>query len=93
MIEAYSGASNLGEFQKFDRPYQKEMMYTIHEYGVGPRQISRLTGITYSIVQKATSWSEGPVPLTTQVVRDTTPEEDEYLTYLDPGEFEPYPDY
>lgn len=97
MIEAYSGARNLSEFQKFDRPYQKNIMYTIHEYGVGPRQISRLTGVTYSVVQKLTEVKgTGPVGHrypNQQFVRETDSEEEEYLSYLDSGEFERYPEY
>lgn len=34
---------------------QKHILYLIHEYGIGPRTLSRLTGVPYAIVQRATS--------------------------------------
>ena len=55
IIERHSGATNASQFQAMDRPRQKHCLYLAHEDGVGPRMLSRLTGVTYSIVQKATS--------------------------------------
>lgn len=74
-----------------------DVMYTIHESGVGPRQISRLTGITYSVVQKATNSINERTYYeqlhSEQMVCDSDPETEEYLTYLDPGSFQKYPEY
>lgn len=97
MIQAECSATNASEFQQLSRPYQKHVMYTIHESGVGPRQISRLTGITYSVVQKATNSINERTYYeqlhSEQMVRDSDPETEEYLTYLDPGSFQKYPEY
>ena len=43
------------EFQQLPRPQQKHYLWEAHEKGIGPRALSRLTGVAYSIVQRATS--------------------------------------
>lgn len=55
LIQEYSGARNSSEFQDLPRPQQKHYLYQLHDLGIGPRALSRLTGVSYSIVQRATS--------------------------------------
>lgn len=92
-ITEYCGSTNSAEFQALKRPYQKHIMYYLHEQGVGARTIARLTGVTYSIVQKATNaenewrYYQGPQ------VQDGNPEDEEYLSYLDTDAFSISPDW
>ena len=55
LITQESGTTNPTQFQALPRPQQKHILYIIHEYGIGPRTLSRLTGVPYAIVQRATS--------------------------------------
>ena len=48
MIQAECSATNASEFQQLSRPYQKHVMYTIHESGVGPRQSSKQINNIYA---------------------------------------------
>ena len=57
--------------------------------GIGPRTLSRLTGVPYSIVQRATSGTF----LYGGIVREPFPDDDEYETYLDSTEYEKSPEY
>lgn len=49
-IQNLCGVTNATQFQAIPRPQQKHILYTIHEYGIGPRTLSRLTGVSYSVV-------------------------------------------
>lgn len=53
LIKQISGVSNLSDFQSLDRPIQKHYLYEAHSFGVGIRTLSRLTGISYTIVRNA----------------------------------------
>jgi len=55
ILTSLCGATTLSEFQAMERPRQKHYLWEAHEMGVGPRVLSRLTGVPYSIVQRATS--------------------------------------
>ncbi len=92
LLESLSGATNATQFQALPRPEQKHYLYEAHEAGVGPRTLSRLTGVPYSIVQRATSGKtvnqEPPA-----IVSEPDPWDELYETYLDEGDFEQYPEY
>lgn len=64
----------------------------VHEQGVGPRTLSRLTGVPYSVVQRATS-KANEQKLQTGVVCEDSPLDELYYSYCDDGEFEKYPEY
>ncbi|WP_228114541.1 hypothetical protein [Segatella copri] len=64
----------------------------VHEQGVGPRTLSRLTGVPYSVVQRATS-KANEQKLQTGVVSEYSPLDELYYSYCDDGEFEKYPEY
>ena len=71
------------------RPLQKQYLFSAHEEGIGPRILSRLTGVLYSIVQRATSGtfrSNG-------MVCEPLPNDEELETYIDCAEYEKYPEY
>ena len=87
-----SGATNATEFQALERPKQKHYLYMVHEQGVGPRTLSRLTGVPYSVVQRATS-KANEQKLQTGVVSEDSPLDELYYSYCDDGEFEKYPEY
>lgn len=92
-IADYCGSTNSSEFQSLSRPYQKHIMYYLHEQGVGARTISRLTGVTYSIVQKATNAENEWRYYQGNQVQDTNEMDEEYLSYLDSGSFSLSPDW
>lgn len=83
---------NATEFQALERPKQKHYLYMVHEQGVGPRTLSRLTGVPYSVVQRATS-KANEQKLQTGVVSEDSPLDELYYSYCDDGEFEKYPEY
>ena len=87
-----SGTSTLSEFQKLPRPFQKHCLWEAHECGVGPRTLSRLTGVAYSIVQRATS-KANEVESRSNIISEPSLADEEYYTYIDAGSFEQYPDY
>ena len=60
--------------------------------GIGPRTLSRLTDVPYSIVQRATS-AENEKRLQSGMVCESTSEDEEWYSYCSPDEFEPYPEY
>lgn len=100
LLKKYSGTSNASEFQRLPRPLQKHYLYMLHEEGIGPRILSRLTGVTYSVVQKATSASnekfiqEQYLKLhSSSMVCDSNEDDDEWMSYFSPDEFERYPEY
>lgn len=94
IIEGLCGAKNTEEFQQMSRPKQKQTLFSAHEEGIGPRVLSRLTGVPYSIVQRATSNTDQVFLLRQRgMVHDADPEEEEYQSYLEAGEWEEYPEY
>ena len=89
LLSSLCGASNATQFQALPRPLQKQYLFSAHEEGIGPRILSRLTGIPYSIVQRATSGtfrSNG-------MVCEPLPNDEELETYIDCAEYEKYPEY
>lgn len=55
----------------------------------GPRALSRLTGVPYSIVQRAKSGSF----LCSDVVCEPLPDDYDFETYIDSTEYEKSPEY
>ena len=45
LLSALCGASNATQFQALPRPQQKQHLFSAHEEGIGPRTLSRLTGV------------------------------------------------
>ena len=88
-LSALCGASNATQFQALPRPEQKRHLFAAHEEGIGPRTLSRLTGVPYSIVQRATS---DTIRYGNNVC-DSIPGDEEYDTYLDDSEYEKCPEY
>ena len=95
-FENTNGAAGLSkttsaEFQQLSRPQQKHYLWEAHEKGIGPRALFRLTGVPYSIVQRATS-AENEKRLQSGMVCESSPEDEEWYSYCSPDEFEPYPE-
>ena len=89
LLSTLCGASNSTQFQALPRPEQKQYLIAAHEEGIGTRTLSRLTGVPYSVVQRATTGSfrcDG-------MVSEPLPEDEEYETYTDASEYERYPEY
>ena len=86
------GMTTAAEFQQLPRPQQKHYLWEAHEKGIGPRALSRLTGVPYSIVQRATS-AENEKRLQSGMVCESTLEDEDWYSYCSPDEFEPYPEY
>lgn len=59
----------------------------------GPTTLSRLTGISYSVVQRATSAANERLKRMQGYVAEQSEEDEEYLSYLDEGEFSQAPEY
>lgn len=94
LIQTICGATNATEFQALPRPQQKHYLYLLHEQGAGPRTLSRLTGVPYSIVQRATSKAnEKKYDTRANMACESTPEEELWQTYCGKDDFQPYPDY
>ena len=89
LLSALCGASNATQFQALPRPQQKQHLFSAHEEGIGPRTLSRLTGVPYSIVQRATSGTFR----CSGMVSEPLSHDDEYETYLDSTEYEKSPEY
>ena len=89
LLSALSGASNATQFQALPRPQQKLHLFAAHEEGIGPRTLSRLTGVPYSIVQRATS----DAVRYGSMVCESLPGDEDYQTYIDDSEYEKYPEY
>ena len=89
LLSSLCGASNSTQFQALPRPMQKQHLFAVHEEGIGPCTLSRLTGIPYSIVQRETS----DTVRYGSMVCESLPEDEEYETYLDDSEYEKYPEY
>lgn len=66
------GKTTSAEFQQLPRSQQKHYLWEAHEKGIGPRALSRLTGVPYSIVQRATS-AENEKRLQSGMVCESTP--------------------
>ena len=90
LISELCGASNLSSFQALPRPLQKHILWEVHERGIGPRVLSRLTGVPYSIVQRATSAINESKSVG---CGESTPEDEEWDSYLDEGDWEKYPEW
>ena len=86
------GMTTAAEFQQLPRPQQKHYLWEAHAKGIGPRALSRLTGVPYSIVQRATS-AENAKRLQSGMVCESTLEDEDWYSYCSPDEFEPYPEY
>ena len=89
LLSALSGASNAAQFQALPRPQQKLHLFAAHEEGIGPRTLSRLTGVPYSIVQRATS----DTVRYGSMVCESLPGDEDYQTYIDDSEYEKFPEY
>ncbi len=91
-VQTSTGVYHATQFQALPRPEQKHYLYEAHEAGVGPRTLLRLTGVPYSIVQRATSGktvNQDP----SAIVSEPDPWDELYETYLNEGDFEQYPEY
>ena len=94
LITQESGATNSTHFQALPRPEQKHILYLVHEYGIGPRTLSRLTGVSYSVVWRSTKGAkEAPQPPSPYSVCESDPFDEEFYTYCDEGYFQQYPEY
>ena len=51
LIESACGASDPSAFQALDRRQQIQVIQHLHRNGIGPRPISRITGVPYSLAQ------------------------------------------
>ena len=71
------------------RGVNKQHLLSAHEEGIGPRILSRLTGVPYSIVQRATS----DAVRYGSMVCESPSGDDEFETYIDDSEYEKYPEY
>ena len=89
LLSALSGASNATQFQALPRPQQKLHLFAAHEEGIGPRTLSRLTGVPYSIVQRVTSGTSR----CDGMVSESLPGDEEFETYIDSTDYEKFPDY
>ena len=68
---------------------QKLHLFAAHEEGIGSCTLSRLTGVPYSIVQRATS----DTVRCGSMVCVSLPGDEEYETYIDETEYEKFPEY
>lgn len=100
LLTQYSGATNATEFQALPRPMQKHYLYMAHEQGVGPRTLSRLTGVSYSVVYKATSAANEQYLQSlykqmqaANMACEYNSEDEEWLTYVEQNEYAKYPEY
>ena len=71
------------------RGVNKQHLFSVHEEGIGLRTLSRLTGVPYSIVQRATS----DTVRYGSMVCESLPGDEDYQTYIDDSEYEKYPEY
>ena len=89
LLSALCGVSNATQFQALPRPQQKLHLFAAHEEGIGPRTLSRLTGVPYSIVQRVTSGTSR----FDRMVSESHPGDEEFETYIDSTDYEKFPDY
>lgn len=93
-IESQCGAKNAEEFQQLPRPEQKAVIFNAHEVGAGPRTLSRLTGVPYTIVQRAASNKDAAfISRMHGRVCDSSPDDEEYLTYFDADDLKEFPEF
>ena len=71
------------------RGVNKLHLFADHEEGIGPRTLSRLTGVPYSIVQRVTS----DAVRYGSMVCESLPADEEFETYIDKTEYEKFPEY
>ena len=71
------------------RGVNKQHLFSAYEDGIGPRTLSRLTGVPCSIVQRATS----DTVRYGSMVCESLPGDEEYETYIDDTEYEKFPEY
>ena len=71
------------------RGVNKQHLFSAHEEGIGPRILSCLTDVPYSIVQRATSGAFRY----SGMVSEPLPDDDEYEAYIDGSEYDKYPEY
>ena len=71
------------------RDVNKQYLFSAHEEGISTRTLSRLTGVPYSIVQRATS----DAVRYGSMVCESLPCDEEFDTYIDDSEYEKYPEY
>ena len=89
LLSAQSGASNATQFQALPHPQQKLHLFAAYEEGIGPRTLSRLTGVPYSIVQRATS----DAVRYGSMVCESLPCDDEFEAHIEDSEYEKYPEF
>jgi len=93
IITEVSGAANLAEFQAIERPQQKYYLFELKERGIGLRTLSRLTGVQYTIIIRATSAKKDPYRYQAKAVHDVSPEDELFFTYCDAEDFLPNPTF
>lgn len=100
LFESICGTVNATQFQALSRPLQKHYLYLAHEQGVGPRTLSRLTGVPFSVVQRATSAANERMlqdefchQVSSSVLCEQSIEEEIWLEYCDEDEYFKYPEY
>lgn len=71
------------------RGVNNQYLFSAHEEGIGPRTLSRLTGVPYSIVQRVTNGTSR----CDGMVSDSLPGDEEFETYIDSTDYEKFPDY
>ena len=81
--------SDTSVYQVILRGVNKQHLFSAHEEGIGPRTLSRLTGVPYSIVQRATS----DAVRYGNMVCEPLPGNEEFETYIDDSEYEKYPEF
>ena len=79
LVETPLAEEDATQFQALPRPQQKLHFFAAHEEGIGPRTLSRLTGVPYSIVQRATS----DTVRYGSMVCESLPGDEDYQTYID----------
>ena len=67
----------------------KQYLFSAHEEGIGPRTLSRVIGVPYSIAQRATSGTFRCGGM----VSESLPCDEEFETYIDSTDYEKYPEY
>ena len=71
------------------RGVNKLHLFADHEEGIGPRTLSRLTGVPYYVVQRVTS----DAVRYGSMVCESLPADEEFETYIDKTEYEKFPEY
>ena len=71
------------------RGVNKQHLFSAHEEGIGPRTLSRLTGVPYSIVQRATNGTFHSNVMVCEPLHNV----EEFETYIDNTKYEKFPDY